>query len=171
MLTEIWRLRASFLVELTFLTLQCTHIITCDPQTLLIRLLDWTQLSKQACLLRNETKAKMVPRKRKLRRQIRLIMRAFRKTKSAKSRKRSVRDVNGISTETSYLKSVTRSLNSSITATIGTALRQLMVIIRRINKLTPALREWFPLFTWQNLLVCTVGTARAIPAQSLWMNN
>ena len=171
MLTVIWRRRASFLAESTFLTLHSTHIITCDLQTLLIRLLDWTRLSKQACLLRNETKAKMVPRKRKLRRQIRLIMRAFRKTKSAKSRKRSVRDVNGISTETSYLKSATRSLNSSITATTGTALRQLMVIIRRINKLTPALREWFPLFTWRNPLVCTVGIARAILAQSLWMNN
>ena len=170
MLTEIWRQRASYLAESTFLTLHSTHIITCDQQTLPIRLSDWTRLSKQVCLLQNGTKAKMAPRKRKSRSLIRLFMRAFQKTKSAKSRKRSVRDVNGISTETSYSKSATRSLNSSIIATIGTALRQLVVIIRRINKLTP-LREWSPLFTWHNLLVCTGANSRAIPAQSPWMNN
>ena len=89
--------------------------------------------------MRNGTKAKTVPLKRKLRSLIRLIMRGLRRTKYAKSRKKSVKDVNGISIETSCSKSATKLPNSSITATTGTALRQLILIIRRINKLT--LRE------------------------------
>ena len=88
--------------------------------------------------MRNGTKAKMAPLKRKLRSLIRLFMRGLRRTKYAKSRKRSVRDVNGISIETSYSKSATKSPNSFITATTGTALRQLM-LIGRTSKLT--LRE------------------------------
>ena len=169
MLAKTWKLRVSYPSKMKSLTLLWTHLITCDPQTLPTRPSDLIQPTKQACLLRNGTKVKTVPHKRKLRSLIRLIMRAFRKTRYAKLRKKSVRGVNGISIETSFLRSATKSPNSSIIATTGTALLQLMLIIGRTSKLT--LREWFLPFTWLNHLAWTGQNTRATPAQNQWMIN
>ena len=164
MLAKTWKLRASYPSKMKSLTPLWTHLITCDPQTSPTRPSDWTQPSKQACLSRNGTKVKTVPHKRKQRSLIRSIMRAFRKTRYANLRKKSVWDVNGISIETSFLRSATKSPNSSIIATTGTALLQLMLIIGRTNKQT--LRERFLPFTWQNHLACTWRKFLAIPVQT-----